>query len=250
MTARSPAKKAPAKKASKKASVPVALAERAARTATRAARGAAAEARVLLDEIREKRRQIEDAFYDIGAALAKLAAPRLYTALGHASFAALAQKELGFSAVTAEKLIAITKNLTRRRALSLGQTKSLALIRLAAATPEADTAEELARGKITVRGHRRPIAPGKMSARQIEQAARVERRAHAKKPTGAGAPSDGLAEAEAWAARANARLEKVDAHARVEVKRMRRRAETTAIELVIRCGFDHREALARALGGR
>ncbi len=209
-------------------------------TKARAAqRNALAEARALVADIREKKRQIADAFYDIGVALKKLAAPRLYAALGYASFDALASKELELSRATAYRLMSIPDQLTRKRAVALGQSKALALIELAAATPEADTAETLARGKTRVRGHAAPIEPGKMSARAIHRAAGTERRSHRKK-------EDVATEATAWAAKAKARLSRFGATLELaEVRHGRKKG----YEVVIRCPFDAVGALANALAG-
>ncbi|MBK7395736.1 MAG: hypothetical protein IPJ34_05375 [Myxococcales bacterium] len=151
------------------------------RKARAARRDAVAEAKALIADVREKKRQISDAFYDIGVALKKLSTTRLYAALGYTSFEALAKGELDLSRTVAYRLMAIADQLTRKRAIELGQTRSLALIGLAAATPEADTAEELARGKVRVPGHHAPLEPGKMSAKAIQRAATVERRSHLKR---------------------------------------------------------------------
>ncbi len=99
------------------------------------------------------------AFYDVGVAPKALSAPRLYGALGYKSFEAMTTKELGLSAAKALQLLAIPTQLTRKRALSLGQSKSAALIELATATPEPDTAEELAKGTVVVRGPRTDTPP-------------------------------------------------------------------------------------------
>lgn len=237
MAARKPVKKAKLTSLS--------LTRNAEKVAKRAARDAAAEARGLLDEVRDKQRTIASAFYDIGVALKALSSPRLYRALGYPSFAALTVKELGISLAKAEQLIAIPTQLTRRRALSLGQSKSAALIELAAATPEPDTAEQLANGTVVVRGHHEPLRPARMSARAIQQAARVERRSH-RKDVGEGAP---FAVAEAWVERANEALRAVDPHGEISLKNMRRKGEAPEVELVVRCAFEHRAAVARVLRG-
>ena len=204
-----------------------------------ARRDALAEARALVADIREKKRQIADAFYDIGVALEKLSAPRLYGALGYESFKALASKELELSAATAYRLMSIPDHLTRKCAAGLGQSKALALIELAAATPEPDTAETLARGKTRVRGHAAPIEPGKMSARAIQRAAGTERRSHRKK-------ADGATEATAWAAKAKGRLAALGAT--LELAEVRR-GRTKGFEVVIRCPFDALRGLSKVLSG-
>jgi len=225
----------------KKQSLPASLARNAQKKATAAARAAAAEAKALVAEVREKKRQIEDAFYDMGVALTALSQPRLYTALGHSTFAALVEKELGMALGTVKRLIAIPKELTRKRALTLGQSKSLALIRLAAATPESDTAEQLARGTTRVPGHRAPIRPGKMSAREIERAAKTERSAHRSRSK---RPADSLlAEAEGWAERATKKLKGV---AKFSVKQLRRDG-AISLGLVVECAFADRAKLVKVL---
>lgn len=223
----------------------LALTRNAEKVAKRAARDAEAEARGLLDEIRDKQRTIASAFYDIGVALKALTAPRLYGALGYKSFEAMTTKELGMSAAKALQLIAIPTQLTRKRALSLGQSKSAALIELAAATPEPDTAEALAKGTVVVRGHHAPIRPSTMSVRAIQQAARVERRSHRKDVD----DESPVAAAEAWIERATKALAAVDPHGELSLKNMRRKGEAPQLELVVRCAFEHRAAVARVLRG-
>lgn len=198
-----------------------------------ARRDAAVEARALVADITEKKRQISDAFYDIGVALEKLATPRLYAALGYASFEALAKHELELSRTVAYRLMAIPAQLTRKRALALGQTKALALIELAAATPESDTAEELAKGKVTVRGHRTPIEPRKMTSRAILRAAQVERRSHGKR-----VPAE--VEAQKWAEARNKRLTKLGAELSVAAK-------GKTVVLTLRCPFERVGEVAQLL---
>lgn len=200
------------------------------RKARAARRDAVVEAKALIADVREKKRQISDAFYDIGVALKKLSTSRLYVALGYASFEALAKGELEFSRTVAYRLMAIADQLTRKRAIELGQTKALALIGLAAATPEADTAEELARGKVRVPGHHAPLEPGKMSAKAIQRAATVERRFHQKKSA---AEKDG----ERWVTARRKKLARHGAELALEVNKGK-------VNLSLRCPF---EAIAEVI---
>lgn len=104
-------------------------------------------------------------------------------------------------------MMAVARGMKRSTALSLGLTRAAAVVELAAATPEDDTPEQLATGKVVVRGHHAPLRPKEMSAREIREAAQVERRSHRKK----GAAVDDAAEARV--AEVQARLAKKDPHA-------------------------------------
>lgn len=217
-----------------------ALARNAARTAARSQRTDLAEARELVALIRRRKAEVQEAFYDIGEALTKLAQPRLFGALRCSSFRELVEQQLELTMVTARRLMEIPKQLTRKRALALGQRKATALIALAAATPEPDTAEQLARTSVRTRGRHQAVVPSKLSSREIERLAVVERRSHAKKDPAAAT----LARAAAWAEKATKAL---GAPAKIEVCRTRRKGVAEAIELRIACSLEQRAALAEVL---
>jgi len=146
------------------------------RLAENAVERARIEADSLVTTIARRRTSIEEAFYDIGESLSKLREKRLYSALGFERFDDLVQARLGISPVQARKLIGITEQLTRARAVSLGQERAAALVRLAAATNKPDTAETLAREGIWLPGKSGRVAPDKLSVRAILGAARAHRR--------------------------------------------------------------------------
>jgi hypothetical protein len=69
-------------------------------------------------------------------------------ALGYRSFGELCEVELEITATAANNLVRVAEEMSARLANGLGLTQSLALLRLCAATPEDDTAEELAEGVV------------------------------------------------------------------------------------------------------
>lgn len=225
-TARKKAAKAP----------PAALAKRAASVAKKARAQNEVRARELIALVQDKLRTAASAFYDIGVALTELSAPSLYTALGYRSFAAMVRTELGFSIDKARQLMEVAKGLKRSTALSLGPTRAAAVIELTKATPEDDTPEQVARGKVVVRGHREPVRPKEMSAREIERAAQVERRSHRKTT----ASED---DAETWVARLRSRLQKADPHATVRLVRRRRKGESSTPAVTVEASLEALRAL-------
>ncbi len=160
---------------------PVALVKNATKVAKAARRTHEVRARELVAEVRDKLGLAASAFYDIGVALVELSAPTLVAALGYRSFGLLVKTELGISRDWAHEMMAVARGMKRSTAISLGLTRAAAVVELAAATPEHDTPEQLAKGKVVVRGHHAPLKPEQMSAREIRQAAQVERRSHKKK---------------------------------------------------------------------
>jgi len=165
----------------KKKPAPIALVKNATKVATAARKTHEVRARELVAEVRDKLGVAASAFYDIGVALVELSEPSLVTALGYRTFGALVKTELGISRDWASEMMAVARGMKRSTALSLGLTRAAAVVELAAATPEHDTPEQLAKGKVVVRGHHAPLRPEQMSAREIRQAAQVERRSHKKK---------------------------------------------------------------------
>ena len=129
--------------------------------------------------IRRRLAAVVESFYDIGEALTEILKKKLYAVGGHASLEAYlgATKLLGIA--QAMKLLAIVREVPREVALAAGPERSYALIGLAKATPEPDSAAELIeRG--TVGGQPAAKAP----VRAIAAAAKAER---AKRPKTAAA---------------------------------------------------------------
>lgn len=139
--------------------------ERAARES--AAEGEA-ELRSLLAAIRESEREIAARFYDIGLALQRIVARKLYAVRDHGSLEALLKAEGLLSARQAGKLLKVVRTVKREHALSLGLEKTYALLGYTDATPEADTVAGLVEDGGAVGG--RTVA--RASVRQIDAAAR------------------------------------------------------------------------------
>lgn len=153
-----------------------ALAKRAERAAKLKLTRIVKAARADIALIRRRKRDVEDAFYDMGQALLRLKAPEVVRALGHRSFAELCTKELEVSATQAERLITIVQRMGRDEAGKLGASKAAALIDLVDATPAKDTPSgALARG-VAMPGGKRLAVKG-ASARAIERAAKAVRQA-------------------------------------------------------------------------
>jgi hypothetical protein len=137
--------------------------------------------------------------------------------------------------------MAVARGMKRSTALKLGAARAAAVVQLAAATPEDDTPEQVAKGGVRVRGHHAPVRPQEMSARAIQQAARVERRSHrTTKATDAG-----HAAAEARLAKVTARLRQRDAHATLELIVTRRRGEHATPTVRLMASLAAFEALLR-----
>lgn len=90
---------------------------------------------------------ITDAFLDIAAAVLRLEKIGAHKFYGKPSFAAFCEDVLEMSLTKAKELIAITRA-PREQALAWGQERTAALLTLADATPEADTAESLSTAKL------------------------------------------------------------------------------------------------------
>ena len=168
-----------------KPKLPAALAKRANAAAAAKTTRLLREAREQLSLIARRKREITEAFYDIGVALTFLKAKDVIRALGRKSFAEVCEKDAGLSASTAERLVRIVAAMTREQALAMGQTKATAMVNLAAATPEDDTAAGLYRKKSVALPGGRKVSPRTASAREIEAAAVAVRRAQATKKNGA-----------------------------------------------------------------
>ena len=110
--------------------LPPALIKNASKVASRATAKLAAEGRVLIAFIQERKEAIAAAFYDIGEALVKLKKPGIAEARGHEGFYAMCDAELGLKATQVDELVDIATHLTRKDAIKLGQSKAGALARL------------------------------------------------------------------------------------------------------------------------
>ncbi|MCC6993675.1 MAG: hypothetical protein IT370_03495 [Deltaproteobacteria bacterium] len=143
--------------------------------------------------IRRRMVAITEAFFDIGVALRTLAQPRIYTALGHASFGDLLAKERLMSRSAAADLIRIAERYTRETAVALGHAKAAALVQYVDATPAADVAESLARADTAIGG--KPVS--KATATELERAARALRAK--RKPASKPSPEERAARAAASA---------------------------------------------------
>jgi hypothetical protein len=213
-----------AEKASHTKKLPAALAARAraASDAKRARDTTRALELVLL--IQRRKERISEDFYDIGMALQELQAPETYRALGCATFAEVLER-VDISNELANELLGIVRQVPRRLAVAVGQTKAAALVELAAATPEDDTPEQLATAKLVVRGRHRPVDLATSSAKEIRRLARDVRREHAKE-------GSAIRNAEAIARRLERALERAGVRrVKVRVLRRRRKGEKEAYDM-------------------
>lgn len=181
----------------KKTKLPAALRVRADRASALKAERIKKEARSDVALIKRNKADIAESFYDIGLALARLQRPEAIAALGHPSFEVLCQAEFGFGVAQARRLIDIPEAITRDEAREIGQTKVIALLGLAKATPEVDTAASLFRKKGVALPGGRVLSPKKASAREIERAAGEIRRASGTATDGRGRRIDEAARAAA-----------------------------------------------------
>ena len=188
-TPRSASKTAKKKSNGASRALPAALAARATAAVSAKTSRLRREAHALLALISRRKREITEAFYDIGEALTKLKERDTISALGRRSFAEVCEKDAGISVSVAERLVEIVRSLTREQALAMGQKKAMAMVTLAAATPEDDTAAGLYRKKsIALPGGKR-VSPRSASANAIEEAATAIR--HRRSASGSGAPARG-----------------------------------------------------------
>lgn len=169
-------KKVPGKAGAAEKKLPAALVENAAKSAAARRERLAAEGRADIALIRERRQRIVEDFYDIGEALVRLRRPGVAEALGHATFADLCRAELEMSPGKASQLIGIVGAVPREKARELGQERAAALVALAHATPEHDTAASLAEATLTLPSGT-PLAVGEASARALREAAKEVRQA-------------------------------------------------------------------------
>lgn len=165
-----------AKSASDSKHVPVALARRAEALSRAKKKRLLAEAESLIALVGRRKREIAEAFYDLGVALKRLKDKEILLVLGCRSFDQLCGEKLDLSTTLANRLVEVASRMSRDEAIGVGQAKAMALVDLAAATPADETPGALSRA-------RRPLAlPGggvldlkKASGRAIERAAKAIR---------------------------------------------------------------------------
>ena len=186
-------KKKPNGASSPRARLPAALAARATAAASAKTSRLRRDAHALLALIARRKREITEAFYDIGEALTKLKDCDTISALGRRSFAEVCEKDAGISVSVAERLVEIVRSLTREQALAMGQKKAMAMVTLAAATPEDDTAAGLYRKKSIALPGGKKVSPRSASANELEEAATAirHRRSASAAGNGNGAPARG-----------------------------------------------------------
>jgi len=170
--------------------LPSALARRATAAASAKVTRLRTEAKALLALIARRKKEITEAFYDVGEALLRLKQRDMVSALGRRSFAEVCEIDAGVSASTGERLVAITQSLTREQALDMGQKKAMAMVTLAAATPEDDTAAGLYRRRSIALPSGKALSPRTATANEIEKAATAIRH-HRRADAGAGAGANG-----------------------------------------------------------
>jgi hypothetical protein len=189
--------------------------------------------------IRRKQRISED-FYDIGAALIELATAPMYRALGFKTFAQLLER-LELSPSFARRLMSIARELPRKLAVTLGQEKSMALVQLAAVTP--DTAASLANAKLVLPGMAEPIDVAKQSGRAVRRLAAAIRQQRL--PEDAGSANAERAARAVQQGFAAAGL----AYATSRAVRRRRKGATETFDLQLRVPVDALTAVAHVLAG-
>lgn len=161
-----------------KKALPAALAKRAAAAAATKKAALVREARALIAEIKRKRGAINEAYYEIGEAIARLKKRDMLAALGHATFEDLCRVELGMSVEVAARLAEVAETMTREEAVKMGQSRAIALVDLSRATPEPDSPGQLyRRGTVAIPGGA-SVDTKKGSARALARAAREIRSAH------------------------------------------------------------------------
>lgn len=160
------------------ANVPAALAKRAAQQVAAKQERLRAEGRADVELILRRKARIAEDFYDIGEALLRLKRPGVAEAMGRASFSEICEKDVAISVTVASELVAIVSGLPRKDALRMGQSRALALLSLANATPEPDTAASLEKTVRTLPSGRR-LEVSKASANELKAAATELRRAKA-----------------------------------------------------------------------
>lgn len=144
--------------------LPPALAKRASALVKDKKARLAARGRSLLALVRDKRRVIAAAFYEMGQALVVLSDAAMFGALGHATFDDLLEHELEMSLSQADRLMAAARRLDEEQAADLGYEKSLAVASALALPGTKLSGSALLLGE-------RTLDTGRISAAAIDQAA-------------------------------------------------------------------------------
>ncbi len=171
-----------AKTKTKKKALPAALVKRVKAEVAAKRTRLQTRAHGLLDLIARRKFDINEAFYDIGEALAELSHADMIAALGRKTFREVCKKDCGLSGTLAEGLVRVVTTMTRDEALAAGgQTKAIALAALAHATPEADTPAGLGKQRAFALPGGKKVDLAKATAHEVEHTAVVVRRAQAAK---------------------------------------------------------------------
>jgi hypothetical protein len=137
-SARSASKPEAAKTRSKarsaKRELPAALARRADALSARKRTRLLAEAAGLIALVQRRKREISEAFYDLGVALKRLKEKEILLVLGCRSFDQLCSEKLDLSTTLGNRLVEVVSSMTRDDAIGMGQTKAMAFVALAAAS--------------------------------------------------------------------------------------------------------------------
>lgn len=128
--------------------------------------------------VKRKQSQVAEAFYEMGQALAILKRKEVVAALGRTSFEEICKRDLSMSHTLANQLVDVAARYTVDQALSLGQSRAIALLDLVAATPEDDTPTELLEGGVRLPDGTK-LRPKNASAIEMTRAAKAVRRATA-----------------------------------------------------------------------
>jgi hypothetical protein len=230
-------------------SLPAQLVREATRRAKEAEKQHRAQADELVRRVEERTGSVAAAFYDIGEALSRLRDRRLYASLGHKTFDELLAKRLEMSRAQAYRFIAVAERMPRSRATELGPRRSIALLRLADATPGLDSVEDLLRNGVTLPGRAGPVRVADLSVEELERAARTVARAH--RPHEERVSSSEERNAETFAKRVRERLTNAGVSpCKVEIHRRAR--PRSPEELLLRIEVPHaaRATLAAALKAR
>jgi hypothetical protein len=162
-----------------KAKLPLALAKRAEGAVAAKRARLAEEGRADIALVIRRQANITEAFYDIGEALVRLKRAGVAEALGRATFREVCERDLSMSLTSVEELIAIVTHVKRKDAVRMGQARSRALVALAKATPETDTATSLAATKRDLPSGKK-LDVAKASVRELHAAAKDLRAAQPK----------------------------------------------------------------------
>lgn len=130
-----------------------------------------ARAQELLAKALALRERISRDFWDLGRVLVMMRDERVHVPLGFERFDAMVDAQLGLPRTLVWKLITVAEELPRQEATRLGQERAYAIIALARAIPEIESASELLEREDLVDG--KPL--GEASLRDLQTAVRAAR---------------------------------------------------------------------------